>query len=238
MRNSGQLAELADGLASRQSSIAPDRFLADALTDQLGSPCLPVKSHERGDIICSQGGQLDGLYVVKQGEVLLTRLSGDGRETLLCLLGPGEFFGEASLINGLAANFNAYALRRTTLLLITRQRFRHLALDPRVSMKIMEVLVRRCDDAWMQIEAMGCTHVESKVRAVLHWLARRIGVTTADGIRIDLNQSQLAQMIGCARESLNRQLSSLKRRGLLEIRGRRRHEALFVLRPEELIDFV
>jgi len=63
-------------------------------------------------------------------------------------------------------------------------------------------------------------------------------VTTADGIRIDLNQSQLAQMIGCARESLNRQLSSLKRRGLLEIRGRRRHEALFVLRPEELIDFV
>ena len=236
MKNRGQLAEIMNRSTDQVPDSVPAGFLADALGSQLGSPCLPVRSYNKDDIICSQGERLVGLYVVKQGEVLLTRLSGDGRETILTLLGPGEFFGEAALVSGFRSNFNAYAVRRTSLLVITPQRFFHLVNDPRVTMKVMEVLVRRCDDAWTQIEAMGCAHVESKVRAVLHWLARRIGVMTTDGIRIDLNQSQLAQMIGCARESLNRQLSSLRRRGLLAIRGRRRHEALYVLRPDELIN--
>ncbi len=236
MKIPGQLAETSDRTSEHTDRETARGFLAGGLGDHLGVPCLPVKVFSRDEIICSQGEDLGGLYVVKQGGVLLTRLSADGRETLLSVLGPGDFFGEAALVSGFRANFNAYALCRTSLLIITNQRIQHLVADPRVSLKIMEVLVRRCEDAWMQIEAMGCTHVEDKVRAVLHWLARRSGVSTSHGIRIDLNQSQLAQMIGCARESLNRQLSSLKRRGLLAIRGRRRHEALYVLRLDELVN--
>ncbi len=232
MKIRGQLAETPD-TTSDQTACETARGL---LADHLGVPCLPVKVFSKDEIICSQGEHLKGLYVIKQGDVLLTRLSADGRETLLSVLGPGEFFGEGALISGFKANFNAYALCQTSLLIITSQRLQNLVADPRVSMKIMQVMVRRCDDAWMQIEAMGCTHVEDKVRAVLHWLARRFGVSTNHGIRIDLNQSQLAQMVGCARESLNRQLSSLKRNGLLAIRGRRRHEALYVLRLDELVN--
>jgi CRP/FNR family cyclic AMP-dependent transcriptional regulator len=202
--------------------------------DRLASLCLGVKSIKRDELICSQGEKLACLYLVKQGEVLLTRLSPDGREAVLAVLGPGEFFGETALLNGMTATFNAYSLQQTTLLMLSHQRFRLLLDNPSTCRLLLEALAHRCDDAWSQIEAMGCTRAEDKVRAVLSWLTRRIGVKTSDGVRIALNQSQLAQMIGSTRETLNRQLSALRKIGILVVKGPKRREVLYVLKPEAL----
>ncbi len=202
--------------------------------DQLASLCLGVKSVKRDELICSQGETMGCLYLVKQGEVLLTRLSPDGRESVLAVLGPGEFFGETALLNGMTATFNAYSLHQSTLLMLSHQRFRLLLENPATCRGLLEALAHRCDDAWAQIEAMGCTRAEDKVRAVLSWLTRRIGVKTSEGVRIALNQSQLAQMIGSTRETLNRQLSALRKLGVLAVRGPKRHEVLYVLKPEAL----
>jgi len=202
--------------------------------DRLASLCLGVRSVKRDELICGQGEVLGCLYLVKQGEVLLTRLSPDGREAVLAVLGPGEFFGETALLNGRTATFNAYSLQQTTLLMLSHQRFRLLLENPDTCRGLLEALAHRCDDAWAQIEAMGCTRAEDKVRAVLSWLTRRIGVRTSEGVRIALNQSQLAQMIGSTRETLNRQLSALRKIGVLAVRGPKRHEVLYVLKPEAL----
>jgi CRP-like cAMP-binding protein len=59
-------------------------------------------------------------------------------------------------------------------------------------------------------------------------------VRTSEGVRIALNQSQLAQMIGSTRETLNRQLSALRKIGVLAVRGPKRREVLYVLKPEAL----
>jgi CRP-like cAMP-binding protein len=203
-------------------------------TEKLASFCLGVKSVKRDELICSQGERMGCLYLVKQGEVLLTRLSPDGREAVLAVLGPGEFFGETALLNGMTATFNAYSLQPTTLLMLSHQRFKLLLENPSTCRVLLEALAHRCDDAWAQIEAMGCTRAEDKVRAVLSWLTRRIGVKTGEGVRIALNQSQLAQMIGSTRETLNRQLSALRKLGILAVRGPKRHEVLYVLKPEAL----
>ena len=53
-------------------------------------------SLERGDVLFHEGDQGDRLYVIGEGKIKLGRTSGDGRENLLAILGPGEMFGELS----------------------------------------------------------------------------------------------------------------------------------------------
>jgi CRP/FNR family transcriptional regulator, cyclic AMP receptor protein len=189
---------------------------------------------KRNTIICTQGSKLNCLYLIRQGEVVLTRVSPDGRETLISVLGPGEFFGESSLLSGTAITFSANATKRTELLQLPERKFKLLLEDPWACRMMLESTARRCDDAWTQMEVLGCTHVRDKVRSGLIWLSQKVGVETREGVRIDLNQTQLARMVGCARETLSREVSELKRLHAVAVLPSNGRKALFVVNPEEL----
>ena len=94
-----------------------------------------------------------------------------------------------------------------------------------------EVLAGRCDDAWTQIETLGSGFVNERIRSMLFWLTRKIGVWTPAGIEVKVTQSQLAQMIGSTRESLNRQIKLLKKEGVLSVSQR---ATLLILDPNKL----
>ena len=68
----------------------------------------------------------------------------------------------------------------------------------------------------------------------LLWLSGRIGVETQEGVRIDLNQTQLARMVGCARETLSREVSELRRLRAIDVRHSNGRKSLFVVNPEGL----
>jgi len=191
-------------------------------------------SVKRNTIICGQGTKPTSLFLIKQGEVWLTRLSSDGRETLLSILGPGEFFGESSLLGGTTVTFSARATKRSSLLLLPERKFKLLLEDPWACRTLLETIARRCDDAWTQMELLGCTHVRDKVRSGLIWLSGRFGVETQHGVRIDLNQTQLARMVGCARETLSREVSELRRLQTIQVRQSNGRKSFFVMKPEDL----
>ena len=211
----------------------PAAVLFDYMEQRFGNTCTQLKV-KRSTIICNQGAKLSYLYLIQYGEVLLTRLSPDGRETLISILGPGEFFGESSLLSGTPITFSASATRRTTLLQLPERKFKLLLEDPNVCRTLLESIARRCDDAWTQMEVLGCTHVRDKVRSGLLWLSGRIGVETGEGVRIDLNQTQLARMVGCARETLSREVSELRRLRTVDVRNSNGRKSLFVVDPEGL----
>lgn len=211
----------------------PAATLFKCMEQQFGRTCTQLKI-KRNTVICTQGSRLSCLYLIKQGEVLLTRLSPDGTETLLSVLGPGEFFGESSLLSGTAVTFSASATRRSVLLQLPERKFKLLLEDPQMCRTLLGAVARRCDDAWTQMEVLGCTHVRDKVRSVLLWLSGRIGVETGDGVRIDLNQTQLARMVGCARETLSREVSELRRLRTVDVRHSNGRKSLFVVDPDGL----
>ncbi len=70
--------------------------------------------------------------------------------------------------------------------------------------------------------------------AGLIWLSGKIGVETREGVRIDLNQTQLARMVGCARETLSREVSELRRQRAIEVRQSNGGKSFFVVHPKEL----
>src|SRR3974377_1789292 len=67
---------------------------------------LPLKQCEKGNCIFNQGEKVVSLYILRKGAVLITRLSADCRETILGILGPGDYFGDLPLLNGGVASFN------------------------------------------------------------------------------------------------------------------------------------
>jgi len=211
----------------------PATALFEGMEQRFGTTCAQL-SVKRNTVICSQGTKVSCLYLIKQGEILLTRLSSDGRETLISVLGPGEFFGESSLLGGTAVTFSARATKRSKLLLLPERKFKLLLEDPWVCRTLLQTIARRCNDAWMQMELLGCTHARDKVRSGLIWLSGKIGVETQEGVRIDLNQTQLARMVGCARETLSREVSELRRQRAIEVRQSNGRKSFFVVRPKDL----
>jgi CRP/FNR family transcriptional regulator len=209
---------------------APVAVLFRHMEQHFGRTCAQLKI-SRNTVICTQGAKLSCLYLVKQGEVLLTRLSPDGREILISILGPGEFFGESALLSGSAVTFSACATRRTVLLQLPERKFKLLLDDPQVCRTLLEATAKRCDDAWTQMEVLACAHAREKVRSALLWLSGRIGVETREGVRIDLNQTQLARMVGCARETLSREVSELRRLQTIDVRHCNGRRSLFVVDP-------
>jgi CRP-like cAMP-binding protein len=211
----------------------PASALFESMEQRFGTTCAQIFA-KRNTVICSQGTNISCLYLIKQGEVLLTRLSSDGRETLISILGPGEFFGESALLGCTTVTFSARATKRSTLMLLPERKFKLLLEDPRACRILLGAVAQRCDDAWTQMELLGCTHVRDKVRSGLMWLSGRFGVETQGGVRIDLNQTQLARMVGCARETLSREVSELRRLRAIEVHQNNGRKSFLVVKPEEL----
>jgi CRP/FNR family transcriptional regulator, cyclic AMP receptor protein len=212
---------------------SPAAALFENMEQRFGNTCFQI-SAKRNSVICGQGTRISCLYLIKQGEILLTRVSSDGRETLLSVLGPGDFFGESALLGGTSITFSARTTKRSKLLMLPERKFKLLLEDPWACRILLEITARRCDDAWIQMELLGCTHARDKVRSGLMWLSGRFGVETQEGVRIDLNQTQLARMVGCARETLSREVSELRRLRTIKVYQSNGRKSFFVVKPEEL----
>jgi CRP/FNR family transcriptional regulator, cyclic AMP receptor protein len=93
--------------------------------------------------IFSENMPAEALYIVKSGKVRITMLAGEGTETSLLLLGPGEFFGELSLIQEDVRLVSARSDTNVEILLLTRKDFQVLLeLAPRTASRALIVISR------------------------------------------------------------------------------------------------
>src|SRR5579864_7153469 len=81
------------------------------------------RKQRMGHVIFMAGDPGDRLYIIKSGRVKICVTSQDGREVTLAHLGPGEFFGELALLDGLPRSSDAVALENCEFLLLRREDF-------------------------------------------------------------------------------------------------------------------
>jgi CRP/FNR family transcriptional regulator, cyclic AMP receptor protein len=85
----------------------------------------------------------EALYIIKSGTVKITMMVGEGEEMGLLLLGPGDFFGELSLVQEDVRLVNARAETAIDLLLLTRKDFQTLlVLEPRMGVRMRTVITK------------------------------------------------------------------------------------------------
>jgi len=177
----------------------------------------------RGDLVFHEGEPGDCLYLVRDGKVKLGRRSGDGRENLLAVLGPGEMFGELSLFDPGPRTSTATVVADAQLLQMGHDQLaRWLTAAPAIAEHLLRALARRMRRTNEAIADLIFTDVPGRVAKALLDLSTRFGEPTEDGVRVahDLTQEELAQLVGATRESVNKALAEFTARGWTRRDGR------------------
>lgn len=178
---------------------------------------------ERGRTIFHQGDDGDTLFVIADGLVKVWVSSGEGGEMVLATLRSPDAFGELTAIDGRPRSASATALEPTTLVALDRNTLldavhRH----PDVAdgmMRALGGLARRITE---QTSDLVFLDLAGRLAKTLATLADRDG-REEDGavvLALPLTQTELAEMVGGSRQSVNQILKTFEARGFLDIRGR------------------
>jgi CRP/FNR family transcriptional regulator/CRP/FNR family cyclic AMP-dependent transcriptional regulator len=175
----------------------------------------------------------DSLFIIFRGQVKVSIINEDGREVILAMLGPGDFFGEMSLLDGKPRSANVIATEETELLTLFRSDFLHLVERlPEVAVKVIAALTARLRKADRKIESLALMDVSGRVATVLLQIAEESGTVTPRGVAIRSRptQQELANMAGTSRETVSRVLKRLEEQGYIATQGRE----IVILREADL----
>lgn len=174
----------------------------------------------RNTTIVRAGDVTDALYVLISGSIKVLNSDEEGREVILAILGPGEFFGEMGLLDGLPRSANVLATEPCELLVIAKADFRRcLAENFDVALYLMRSLVQRLREADRKIESLALMDVFGRVAKLLLEFS-----AVQDGRRVvtrKLTKQDIAKMIGASREMVSRVMKDLEGSGYIEIRDGR-----------------
>ena len=161
-------------------------------------------------------------FVISKGSVKITRLSDDGREVILAMLGEADFFGEMSLLDGDGRSANVVALEASEVLTLARNEFLDiLEKYPKISICLLEELTHRLRKSDQQIESLSLSDVEQRIGITLIRLAEELGTIKQGSVTITNLpfQQDIANMAGTSRETVSRTFKLLEEKGLLSPRA-------------------
>ncbi len=180
------------------------------------------KKYSKGSIILLERDTGAALFVIISGQVKIVRSSDDGREVILSILGENDFFGEMSLLDGMARSASVIAMSKVELFTIHRQDFLTLLQTvPSVTLALLTELTMRLRKADSQIKSLSLRDSTGRVANVLLQLADSIGMMRKGRVEISELpvQQDLASMAGTSRETISRVVHTLIKKGHLELRG-------------------
>lgn len=177
----------------------------------------------KGGILFKEGDEGEHVYVIVDGKLKLGTSSGDGRENLLSILGPGEMFGELSLFDPGPRTSTATAVTDAKLLSLSHEKLiPWLRGNPEVSLHLLARLAQRLRRTNEAVGDLVFSDVPGRVAKALMDLGARFGKQSDEGLFVhhDLTQEELAQLVGASRETVNKALADFAGRGWLKLDGR------------------
>jgi CRP-like cAMP-binding protein len=173
-------------------------------------------------IIFQKGDISDSLLAVLDGQVRISTSSMEGKEIVLNTIYQGEMFGEIAFIDGRERSATATAIGNCTLLSIRHNDFMpFLKSNPEVAIELLIVLCKKVRDTSDRVEAVGLQPVPVSLARLLVRASKEMGQENDKGLLLDWKKSQqeIGYEIGSSRESINKQLNSWKKQGLLTLGG-------------------
>ena len=194
------------------------------------------RSFPKGARVFHEGDRTDACYVIRAGEVRVTREHPDGRAIALATLGAGELVGELAMLDGGVRSASVEALTDVDLLAVSAADMKGLLeRNAEITAKLVIALTKRLRETNERISRQSFQTVPSRVAGVLSQLVSEENAEQGrDGVTIRMNQADLAQLAGTSRESVSRFLAVLERAGVVRVgRGR-----VTVLEPHRLRAYI
>ncbi|HUK04237.1 MAG TPA: Crp/Fnr family transcriptional regulator [Burkholderiales bacterium] len=176
------------------------------------------RSAPRGSVIMAAGDQIDSLYIVISGRLKVMMSDADGKEVILSLIGPGEFFGEMGLIDDSPRSASVVTIEPCELMSISKRDFKKcLEENFDMAMAVMRGLVRRLREADRKIGSLALLDVYGRVARLLLDMSEDVNGQKIVAKR--LPKQDIAKMIGASREMVSRVMKDLQMGGYIEMRG-------------------
>jgi CRP/FNR family transcriptional regulator, cyclic AMP receptor protein len=193
-----------------------------------------LRGFGRGTVIFHKDDPGNQLYVILKGAVSITLPSSDGKDLVLAILSPGDFFGELSLFDEEPRSATAVAVAdETQTLILPRDGFiGPLTKYPQMALQILGLLSRRLREADALAQESALLDLPGRLARRLLELADRHGQREGQKIRIvlRLTQSDLASLVGATRVATNRQLQRFQQQGMVSWQS----QQITLLKPEAL----
>ena len=178
-----------------------------------------VRRFNAGTTIFHEGDPGDAIYVVVDGRMRMSRLSGSGTEATLAIIGAGDCTGELSLFDGRPRSATATAMSATRAFVVSRDDFVNWVTErPAAALALLETLslrIRRTNEIVTDLVFLDLPHRLAK--HLLTLAASHSDSGTAKRPRLQVTQAELASMLGVSRESVNKQLNQFARDGWITL---------------------
>jgi CRP/FNR family cyclic AMP-dependent transcriptional regulator len=192
-----------------------------------------MREIRRKEVLYLPGEPGDRIYLLKRGVVKISALPEDGREVILALLRKGEVFGEEAVLDDAPRDHMAEAYDDALICIITRKDFLEiLRTFPDLTFRVTKLIGFRLKTFRNRIESLLFKGTAARLAQTLLDLGRDHGVRDDHGVLLPLRLSQtdLANLIGVTRESVNLTLTGFRKEELVELEGR----TIRLLKPEAL----
>jgi CRP-like cAMP-binding protein len=169
------------------------------------------------------GDPSSNVYLLKKGRVKIANSAPSGKEVTFDILEPGEVFGELEVLEDAPRSTSAETLDDTLICVIPRKDFdQYLAMHPNVTVKLTKLIGLRLRKIQSRVEDLVFRDVPARLAHLLVELSKSDGVKEATGIRLKakLTHQEMANLIGCSRETVSSTLGQFRDDGLVRLDGR------------------
>lgn len=193
--------------------------------------------YKKGQTLFVQGNHPFGLYCISSGNIKVTKVGNDGKESIVRIASAGDVLGHRSLFTDQYYTATATALEDTKVCFLDKKFIMKVIQEnPSVSMNVIEKLSTDMGAAENKLSSLHQKNVRERLAELLLLLKESHGEEQDDGktlIKLKLTREEMATMIGTANETLIRFMSEFKEEGLIEQVGKQ----IFIKDEEKLIDW-
>jgi CRP-like cAMP-binding protein len=189
------------------------------------SRCINIKSFKKKDTVFSEGEPSNRFCILESGKVKITKMSMDGKEIIIELISPGDFFGGFAVLRGFPYPATAVTMEDSRIISIFRKDLLSIIERfPNIMFRITAHLSERVREFPDTLKNIALERVESRIISLLLKLAEKTGMKKESGeIELDIKftKQDIAEMVGTTVETAIRVMSKFHKAGLIRYNGGR-----------------
>ena len=181
-----------------------------------------VLNFKKGDVIFKEGNAINGVYCVKHGICKLSKLNANGKEQIVRFMNGGDMLGYRSILSDEPVTLTVTALKDMEACYIPKKEILDaIKENPKFSLDMMKTVCGDLRDANASLSNMAQKSVKERLADTMIFLKETFGEDKDGYLDIVLTREEIASVVGTATESAIRLLSEFKKKGFIELTGKR-----------------
>lgn len=179
-----------------------------------------TRTYPKNTVLINEGDHNDSLYIILSGKVKVYLNDKKGKEAILRIQGPGEYFGELALIDTAPRSASVMTMMPTELAVISKADFKRcLAEVPEIAFDLLQSLSKRVRELTENVRSLALLDVYGRISRTLENLT-----CEQDGQQVieqRLTHQDIANMVGASREMVSRIMKDLSTGGYIQMQNKK-----------------